>query len=176
MIMRMIKRISIETEMLTNFILNDAWTFRHRGWEAGPWWVQASRLGRFHLVYMVGIILGLGMPKGQVQVLGGNLHLPIFFIILVVIFQKNPLNRCFGWVLSEAPEPMADVVPVQAGLKMQWRFSSFLGLGSVSRLPQRQSTPRVIGWTCGNMATLCDRAGTAQRGLLSALCCEKGII
>jgi len=52
--------ISVEISILTNFLLNDAWTFRDRRDAAPP----ARRLWRFHLVSLVGFGVNWGVFAG----------------------------------------------------------------------------------------------------------------
>jgi dolichol-phosphate mannosyltransferase len=52
--------ISVEISILTNFLLNDLWTFRDRR-DAASW---ATRLWRFHLISLVGFAINWGVFAG----------------------------------------------------------------------------------------------------------------
>ncbi len=61
--------ISVEVSIVTNFLLNDVWTFRDRLVESPPFLTRATR---FHLVSLVGFFINWGTFAAM------NLVFPVF--------------------------------------------------------------------------------------------------
>jgi dolichol-phosphate mannosyltransferase len=68
--------ISVEVSILTNFLLNDAWTFQDRKAASGPFWRRGLR---FHLVSLVGFAVNL------VTFAGFNHAFPAFSDALIAL-------------------------------------------------------------------------------------------
>lgn len=87
--------ISFEITILSNFLLNDIWTFSDlKGDTRYPWY---SRLGWYHVVSFIGIVLYLSALYGFTALMG--LHYLVSNMIGVVIaFVWNfSINRLLTW-------------------------------------------------------------------------------
>ena len=105
--------LAIEVSILSNFLINDAWTFRdRRDPSSGPW----RRLGRFHAVSVVGAAIQ------WCTFVGGNL------LIFALSFPHDEVAQYFAFgddVFGRAAH--AVLVPPPVG---RWRFATqLLGVG-----------------------------------------------
>jgi dolichol-phosphate mannosyltransferase len=95
---------SVELSILSNFLLNDLWTFadrRHRN----PWY---TRLGRFHVVSLIGFGVNFGVFAGV------NLWLAATENEIIGVLRLGPLD--FGNV----DDLVAAALGI--GLAMTWNF------------------------------------------------------
>lgn len=104
------KLIAAETAMVTNFLLNDVWTFRGVAGGIGGWRERLIRFGKFNLICLVGILWSVLLLQMQVRWLGMNVYLANFISIVVVSVWNFGMNLRFGWTKSPRA---SQVVPSQ---------------------------------------------------------------
>jgi dolichol-phosphate mannosyltransferase len=93
------KVVAAQTAIVTNFILNDGWTFRDRAAVAvvGVYSGKFRRFVRFNLVCLSGTGLGVGILNALVFRIGWNLYLSNLLTIVVVSIWNFALSRRFAW-------------------------------------------------------------------------------
>jgi len=85
--------IAIETAFLTNFFLNNQWTFRQRNSRHGFW----SRFLRFHLVTGVAGLANYGVLLSLVHLAGWNEMLSNLFGVTAGWLINFSLNSNWTW-------------------------------------------------------------------------------
>ncbi|MEL6188162.1 MAG: GtrA family protein [Myxococcota bacterium] len=106
---------AIEVSILTNFLLNDAWTFRDRteGAAAGFW----ARLGRYNLVALVGLAIQVviaetaarGLETAGWKPLGAGIHVAALAGIAAATGWNFVSSLRFTWAQRTTHE--SEVVP-----------------------------------------------------------------
>lgn len=94
--------LSIAVSILTNFLLNEAWTFRDRrtGGSSG----KLRRLGRFYLVSLGGAAIQWGVSMLCFRWLGIDDRLAVLVGIGVATAWNFVLNLLWTWKKSATPE------------------------------------------------------------------------
>jgi dolichol-phosphate mannosyltransferase len=91
------KACSAETAMLSNFFLNEVWTFRGFGSGAGARWPVAVRLVKFQLICGVGIGFAVLLLNLFYRKLHLNLYVANLLAIVLVTAWNFLMNACFNW-------------------------------------------------------------------------------
>jgi dolichol-phosphate mannosyltransferase len=94
------KVIAAEAAMVTNFLLNDVWTFRGLTMGACGWRERLIRFGKFNLICLVGIVWSVLLLQMQVRWFGLNVYLANFISIGVVSVWNFGMNLKFGWTTA----------------------------------------------------------------------------
>ncbi len=84
--------IAIETSIITNFLLNDMWTFKDN--KKGKW---SSRIGMFHMVSISGMLINLSILYILTTVFGVYYLISNFFGILGAFTWNFSVNRRITW-------------------------------------------------------------------------------
>jgi len=94
--------LSIAVSILTNFLLNEVWTFRDRrtGGSAG----KLRRLGRFYLVSLGGAVIQWGVSMLGFRWLGIDDRLAVLVGIGVATAWNFVLNLLWTWKKGANPE------------------------------------------------------------------------
>lgn len=109
---------AIEVSILTNFVLNDLWTFRDR--RAGSF---ASRLIKFNALMLVGLAVNLAVVDVGTVYLGIAAALTNLAGIGVAFLLRYALSVRYAWMRPEriegapAPESTASPISTREGLK-----------------------------------------------------------
>jgi len=90
------KACSAEAAMLSNFLLNEVWTFRGFG-RAGGARAVAARLVKFQLICGVGIGLAVVLLNLFYRNLGLNLYVANLLVIGLVTVWNFSMNAFFNW-------------------------------------------------------------------------------
>ena len=101
------KAIAAEAAVVNNFLWNDAWTFRSCQPCRPGGLERLSRLIRFNLVCVTGIVLSVALLHIQVRWLNVNLYIANFVAVVAVSIWNFVLSSRFGWspVRATAPGP-----------------------------------------------------------------------
>jgi dolichol-phosphate mannosyltransferase len=94
------KLLSAETAMLSNFLLNDVWTFHEPSLSGNGRSSRFARLWKYHLVCAGGILISVALVRFQVERLGWGVTVANLQAIGVVSFWNYFLSRRFGWASS----------------------------------------------------------------------------
>jgi dolichol-phosphate mannosyltransferase len=91
------KAIAAVCAIVSNFLLNDAWTFRDAagGQRGGP--VRLGRFARWNLVCALGLLLNLVLLGAQVSLFGVNRYLANAVAIAVVTLWNFGLGARLSW-------------------------------------------------------------------------------
>ena len=87
--------ISVETSILTNFVLNNFFTFRRRNVPGVKPFFQ--RLLKFNLISLAGMAINLGLLTLFHNVLGIHDILSMLFAIIVVMLWNYLVNTWWTW-------------------------------------------------------------------------------
>ena len=96
------KIIAAEVALLNNFIWNDRWTFRDLSREERGLRAWFRRLGRFHLVCLVGIVINVVVLNVLFNMFGMNRYVANLIAIGVVTAWNFVLNLTLYWRSAEA--------------------------------------------------------------------------
>lgn len=87
--------IAIETSIISNFVLNDLWTFYDRGESGGR--AVIGRFTKFHLVSLVGMGINLGLLWVFTEIFGIHYLLSNLFAIGIVFLWNYGANILWTW-------------------------------------------------------------------------------
>ena len=107
--------IAIEVSILSNFFLNDYWTFRDR--RHGH---IAVRLLKFNALMLVGLVVNLAILYAGSAYAGINYALSNLLGIAVAFLVRYWLSVKYAWIAKEEKS----VEPLQQGLSLRTRSSS----------------------------------------------------
>lgn len=101
------KACAVETAIVSNFLLNDVWTFGdltvgRRGGAA-----RLKRFLKFNAVCGVGLVLSVALLTLQVSLLGLNPYLANAIAILLVTVWNFWMNKTFSWATGAVSKPTA---------------------------------------------------------------------
>jgi dolichol-phosphate mannosyltransferase len=101
------KACAVETAIVSNFLLNDVWTFGdltvgRRGGAA-----RLKRFLKFNAVCGVGLVLSVALLTLQVSLLGLNQYLANAIAILLVTVWNFWMNKTFSWAAGPVSKPTA---------------------------------------------------------------------
>ena len=91
--------VAIEISILSNFVLNDLWTFRDR--RSGN---AASRLVKFNLLMLAGLVLNLAVLYAGVDYLGMTAEVANLVGIAAAFFLRYALSVKYAWMRVESAE------------------------------------------------------------------------
>jgi dolichol-phosphate mannosyltransferase len=91
--------VAIEISILSNFVLNDLWTFRDR--RSGS---AASRLVKFNLLMLAGLVLNLAVLYAGVDYLGMTAVVANLVGIAGAFFLRYALSVRYAWMRMESVE------------------------------------------------------------------------
>jgi dolichol-phosphate mannosyltransferase len=98
---------AIEISILSNFVLNDLWTFKDR--RSGN---AASRLVKFNLLMLAGLALNLAVLYAGVDYLGITVLVANLLGIAAAFFLRYALSVKYAWMRIESVEEgQAALVP-----------------------------------------------------------------
>jgi dolichol-phosphate mannosyltransferase len=98
---------AIEISILSNFVLNDLWTFKDR--RSGN---AASRLVKFNLLMLAGLALNLAVLYAGVDYLGITVLVANLLGIAAAFFLRYALSVKYAWMRIESVEAgQAALVP-----------------------------------------------------------------
>jgi putative flippase GtrA len=121
--------IAIEVSIVTNFILNDIWTFRDR--RHGSF---VSRFLKFNGLMLIGLAVNLGILFAGTNYLSVNYALSNLFGIGAAFLVRYWLSLRYAWIKQEEQS----VVPTE---RAREPFSSAQRGGSVDRRGRIPTTP-----------------------------------
>jgi dolichol-phosphate mannosyltransferase len=90
---------AIEISILSNFVLNDLWTFRDR--RSGD---AASRLVKFNVLMLAGLVLNLAILYAGVDYLGMTAVVANLVGIAAAFFLRYALSVKYAWMRTESAE------------------------------------------------------------------------
>jgi dolichol-phosphate mannosyltransferase len=95
--------ISTEVSVLTNFALNDAWTFRDT--RAGSWWIV--RAAQYNAVALGGMVISLAVLATLTMGLGLHYLVANLFAMAASTLSNYALNTRFTWAgsIQSGPAP-----------------------------------------------------------------------
>jgi dolichol-phosphate mannosyltransferase len=91
--------VAIEISILSNFVLNDLWTFKDR--RSGT---AASRLVKFNLLMLAGLVLNLAVLYAGVDYLGMTAEVANLVGIAGAFFLRYALSVRYAWMRMESVE------------------------------------------------------------------------
>ena len=94
------KFCSAETAMLSNFLLNEVWTFRAQSAADSGRWASLRRLVKFQAICGVGIGFAVLLLSLFYRHFGLNLYLANLLAILLVTLWNFWMNAIFNWRVS----------------------------------------------------------------------------
>lgn len=97
------KVLAAQMAIFNNFLWNDCWTFRGRTEQQWRWSIRWTRLMRFNVICVTGIIWSVLLLNVQVKGLHWNLYLANGIAIVVVSVWNFLLSCRFAWGGSPAP-------------------------------------------------------------------------
>jgi dolichol-phosphate mannosyltransferase len=95
------KGFSAEIAMLTNFALNEVWTFRSPGAATGPRSAVIYRLLKFHAICGVGVIFAVAIVTLSHSFCGLHLMVANALSIAIVTGWNFWMNAKFNWSVSK---------------------------------------------------------------------------
>lgn len=98
--------VAIEVSILSNFVLNDLWTFRDR--RTGS---AAVRLVKFNVLMIVGLVLNLAVLYAGVDYLGMIPEVANLVGIAAAFFLRYALSVKYAWMRLESIEEGKAPVP-----------------------------------------------------------------
>lgn len=104
------KLCSAETALLSNFLLNEFWTFRAVGGGGAGVWALALRLSKFQAICGAGIGWAVLLLNVFYRGLGINLYVANLLAILLVTLWNFWMNALFNWsegARGARPRPVA---------------------------------------------------------------------
>ena len=90
---------AIEISILSNFVLNDLWTFRDR--RSGN---AATRLVKFNLLMLAGLVLNLAVLYAGVDYFGIHYEIANLIGIAAAFFLRYALSVRYAWMRIESVE------------------------------------------------------------------------
>jgi dolichol-phosphate mannosyltransferase len=90
---------AIEISILSNFVLNDLWTFRDR--RSGN---AASRLVKFNVLMLAGLVLNLAVLYAGVDYFGMTATVANLVGIAAAFFLRYALSVKYAWMRTESVE------------------------------------------------------------------------
>ncbi len=146
--------VATETAILSNFVLNDRWTF-HDARGRSPW---PRRVARYNVVALGGLVVSLV----ALALLTATLHLHYLVANLMAIgvatLWNYTVNARFTWVAHRADGPVAEVVEAEAA----W-YRRVAGIVTLKDAGQRDSTlPHAHGTTSVSRPTLLSRVASSS--------------
>jgi dolichol-phosphate mannosyltransferase len=99
--------VAIEISILSNFVLNDLWTFRDR--RSGG---AAARLVKFNLLMLAGLVLNLAVLYAGVDYLGMTAEVANLVGIAAAFFLRYALSVKYAWMRTETVEEGQAAAPV----------------------------------------------------------------
>jgi putative flippase GtrA len=146
--------VATETAILSNFVLNDRWTF-HDARGRSPW---PRRVARYNVVALGGLVVSLV----ALALLTATLHLHYLVANLMAIgvatLWNYTVNARFTWVAHRADGPVAEVVEAEAA----W-YRRVAGIVTLKDAGQRDSTPpHAHGATSVSRPTLLSRVASSS--------------
>lgn len=98
------KLMAAEAAMLSNFSLNEAWTFRRAKTSPDPGGSALGRLARFHCICLAGIAVNLLLLTCLVSLGRLDLYLSNAVCIVAVSLWNYHLNARFNWGITHGPD------------------------------------------------------------------------
>jgi dolichol-phosphate mannosyltransferase len=91
--------VAIEISILSNFVLNDLWTFKDR--RSGN---AASRLVKFNILMLAGLVLNLAILYAGVDYFGMTAEVANLVGIAAAFFLRYALSVKYAWMRTERVE------------------------------------------------------------------------
>jgi putative flippase GtrA len=91
------KALAAEIAIFSNFIWNEAWTFRDRAIADPSWRGRTIRLGKFNLICLAGIGLSVLLLNIQTRFFDLNMYMGNLIAIVIVSLWNFGMNQRFGW-------------------------------------------------------------------------------
>jgi dolichol-phosphate mannosyltransferase len=91
--------VAIEISILSNFVLNDLWTFRDR--RSGN---AVSRLVKFNILMLAGLVLNLAILYAGVDYFGMTSEVANLVGIAAAFFLRYALSVKYAWMRTERVE------------------------------------------------------------------------
>lgn len=91
------KALAAETAIFNNFVWNELWTFRDLAAGHTTWRHRATRLAKFNLICLAGIVWSILLLNFQVSILGWNAYVSNLLAIVLVSLWNFFMNLKFGW-------------------------------------------------------------------------------
>ncbi|MEM0174335.1 MAG: GtrA family protein [Sulfolobaceae archaeon] len=95
------KGIAAEIALISNFFLNNFWTFKNRREEIEGVKIITKRLIKFNAICGIGIILGILLINLFYKTLGLNLYLSNLLAIGIVTIWNFGLNIKYNWIKDD---------------------------------------------------------------------------
>ncbi len=95
------KALAAEIAILSNFMLNDRWTFRDLAAADASWQGRLKRFGKFNLICLAGIALSVLLLNIQTHFFKVNMYVGNLIAIVIVSFWNFGMNHKFGWKKAE---------------------------------------------------------------------------
>lgn len=102
------KIIAAELALISNFLMNDAWTFAARIGAQRGMRAKFHRFLKFNAICGVGLVLNVAILNLLFNVFGMNRYLANALAILLVTLWNYSLNAKFGWRTTETTMPLKD--------------------------------------------------------------------
>jgi dolichol-phosphate mannosyltransferase len=103
------KIIAAELALISNFLMNDAWTFSARTGAQRGFQAKFHRFLKFNAICGVGLLLNVAILNILFNLLGLNRYLANGVAILLVTLWNYTLNSKFGWRTTEAATERKDL-------------------------------------------------------------------
>jgi putative flippase GtrA len=94
------KALAAEIAILSNFIWNELWTFRDFAIADLTWRGRATRLGKFNLICLAGILLSVFLLNLQTRLFSVNMYVGNLIAIGIVSIWNFGMNQKFGWKIE----------------------------------------------------------------------------
>ena len=91
------KALAAEVAIISNFVLNDCWTFRDLAQADASQIGRLARLGRFNLICLIGIGLSVFLLNVETRAFKINMYVGNLIAIVVVSIWNFGMNQRFGW-------------------------------------------------------------------------------
>jgi len=95
------KGIAAEIALISNFYLNNFWTFKNRREEIEDVKIVFKRLIKFNAICGIGILLGILLINLFYKTLGLNLYLSNLLAIGIVTIWNFGLNIKYNWIKND---------------------------------------------------------------------------
>jgi dolichol-phosphate mannosyltransferase len=100
------KVLAAEIALLSNFILNELWTFGDISAGQSNWRARLGRLIKFNLICAAGIGLSILLLNIQVRLISMNVYIGNLIAIVIVSLWNFGMNLKFGWNKAVNIEPL----------------------------------------------------------------------
>jgi dolichol-phosphate mannosyltransferase len=104
------KALAAEIAIFSNFTWNELWTFRDLA-QADPTWPgRLTRLGKFNLICLAGIVLSVLLLNLQTRFFAMNMYVGNLAAIVIVSLWNFGMNQKFGWRKQPRPNSSLSLV------------------------------------------------------------------